>query len=131
MEQLHRREHAEADSYAIGDINGDGKPHCCFRVATPIYSDPVYFVALGNGDGTFQTPVPYAFPQIAPTADFDISNTVSSLEIADVKNDGNAEPDLRVQRNCWRNRSNPYNQGIVVLPGNGNGTFKAPAYQHL
>ncbi|MGA7109093.1 MAG: FG-GAP-like repeat-containing protein [Terracidiphilus sp.] len=128
---------AEASSYAIGDVNGDGKPDLVFvdnsltAVAsggsTPItYPYPVYFVALGNGDGTFQTPVPYAFPQIAPTADFDISNTVSNLEIADVNHDGNADLILAYNEIAGGTGVIPYNQGIVVLPGNGNGTFKAP-----
>jgi len=129
---------AQASSYAIGDVNGDGKPDLVFvdnsltAVAsggsTPItYPYPVYFVALGNGDGTFQTPVPYAFPQIAPTVGFDITNTVSNLEIADVNHDGHADLILAYNEVAGGGTAViPYNQGIVVLPGNGDGTFKAP-----
>jgi hypothetical protein len=129
---------AQASSYAIGDVNGDGKPDLVFvdnsltAVAsggsTPItYPYPVYFVALGNGDGTFQTPVPYAFPQIAPAVGFDITNTVSNLEIADVNHDGHADLILAYNEVAGGGTAViPYNQGIVVLPGNGDGTFKAP-----
>ena len=52
---------------------------------------PVYFVALGNGDGTFQTPKPYAFPQVAPAQGFDNQLSVTSLQIADFNKDGHAD----------------------------------------
>ena len=68
---------ANAAGYAVGDVNDDGKPDLVFvgngltaqNTGASMASQspfPVYFVALGNGDGTFQTPKPYAFPQVAP-----------------------------------------------------------------
>jgi len=129
---------AQASSFAVGDVNGDGKPDVVFvdNGLTAInpgsgfsitYPYPVLFVAIGNGDGTFQTAVPYAFPQIAPAADFDNTNVVTSIEIADVNHDGHN--DLVFVYNETGGPSPPlnfYNQGIGVMPGNGNGTFKAP-----
>ena len=129
---------AQASSFAIGDVTGDGKPDVVFvdnglTVINPgsglliTYPYPIYFVAVGNGDGTFQTAVPYAFPQIAPAADFDNTNVVSGLQIADLNHDGHN--DLVFVYNETGGPSPPvnfYNQGIVVLPGNGNGTFQAP-----
>jgi hypothetical protein len=128
---------ALASSFAVGDVTGDGKPDVVFvdngltainpGSGLPItYPYPVYFVAIGNGDGTFQTAVPYAFPQIAPAADFDITNTVSGLQIADVNHDSHNDLIFAYNETAGPSGVNPYNQGIVVLPGNGNGTFRAP-----
>src|SRR5208282_1991721 len=78
-----------ASTFAVADINGDGKADLVFA-DNGIYSAPVYFTSISNGDGTFQTPVPTAFPQIAPSADFDISNNVSGLQISSLKKGGNA-----------------------------------------
>ena len=66
-----------ATSYAVADVNGDGKADLVFVdngltainafSSLPItYPAPIYFVALSNGDGTFAAPLPYNFPQIAP-----------------------------------------------------------------
>ena len=114
-----------ADTFAVGDISGDGKADLVF-VDNGIYSAPVYFTAISNGDGTFQAPIPTAFPQIAPAANFDISNAVSSLQISDLKKSGNASLIFAFNEVAGGTGVTPYNQGIVVLPGNGNGTFKAP-----
>ncbi len=114
-----------ADTFAVGDINGDGKADLVFA-DNSIYSAPVYFTAISNGDGTFQAPVPTAFPQIAPSADFDISNAVSGLQIINLKKGGNASLIFSFNEVAGGTGVNPYNEGIVILPGNGNGTFQAP-----
>src|ERR1017187_9238607 len=70
---------------AVGDVKGDGKADYVFVDSNyPTF----YFVPISSGNGTFQTAVPYAFPQIAPAADFDTSLTVSGLHIADFRNNG-------------------------------------------
>lgn len=128
---------AQASTFAVADVNGDNKPDVIFidngLTATssggglPItYPYPVLFVARGNGDGTFQTAAAYAFPQIAAATGFDNTNTVSSLQIADLNHDN--KPDLICVYNETAGGSgvNPYNQGIAVLPGIGDGTFQAP-----
>jgi len=98
---------------AIGDLNGDGK----VDIAVAYIGDAAcggadgtasgYFVALGNGDGTFQTPV------------FTASGAeLYSVAIADMNLDGN--PDLIVD-------DAPFQVGgtfaVSLLPGNGDGTF--------
>jgi Bacterial Ig-like domain (group 3)/FG-GAP-like repeat len=125
---------ANAAAYALGDVNGDGKPDLVF-VGNGLTAQntgasmagqspfPVYFVALGNGDGTFQTPKPYAFPQVAPAQGFDNLLTVSSLQIADFNKDGHADLIFFYNDQAGGTGVNPYLQGFVVLAGAGNGTF--------
>ena len=87
--------------YAIvaGDFNGDGKADLA---ATDYYAGTVT-VLLGNGDGTFRSPVSYN----AGTA------YLTSILIGDWNGDGKV--DLAV--------AGYY--GIYVLLGNGDGTFQA------
>lgn len=124
---------AAAGTYAVADVNGDGKADLVFvdnnLNATNggglgiVYPYPIYFVAISNGNGTFQAPVPYAFPQIAPGADFDNSLTVSGLQIADLRNNTKNDLIFSYNETAGGTGVNPYNQGIGVLLGNGNGTF--------
>ena len=123
-----------ATSYAVADVNGDDKADLVFvdngltainpGSGLPItYAYPVYFVALGNGDGTFQAPVPHAFPQIAPAADFDNSLTVSGLQIADFNRDSHADLIFNYNDIAGGTGATPYLQGLGVLTGKGDGTF--------
>jgi Bacterial Ig-like domain (group 3)/FG-GAP-like repeat len=91
-----------ADSVAVADVNGDGKPDL---LVTNFY-DPTkglgsVGVLLGNGDGIFQPVVTYA------------SNwsNVYSVVVADVNGDG--KPDLLLAGDV-----------VIVLLGNGDGTFQ-------
>jgi hypothetical protein len=130
---------AEVPTYAVGDIDGDGKADLVF-IASGVaatnsggslvtYPSPVYFTARSNGDGTFATPVPHAFPQIAPTLDFDIQLAVTNLQLVDVTHDGKL--DLVASYNDIAGTAfgqpaiNPYQQGIVVLAGTGSDAFSA------
>jgi hypothetical protein len=129
---------AVSSSFAVGDLNGDGKADLAFVIQTlptvptsgfsTQFPSPIYFVALSNGDGTFATPAPFVFPQIAPASGFDISLTADSLHIGDFNHDGHN--DLTFTFNEIAGSSSPiatpYNTGYVVLPGIGNGTFGAP-----
>jgi len=128
---------AAATSYALADINGDGKADLVFvnnnLTATaqgsslPItYPYPVYFVSQGNGDGTFQAPMPFSFPQIAPAPGFDNQLNVAGLQIADFNKDGHLDL-IFTYNDVAGGSGNPYLQGFVVLAGNGNGTFSATA----
>ena len=96
----------------VGDSNKDGKLDL---VASPLYVPGVAgqqpALLLGNGDGTFQTPL--TFP-----------NGVAGAEgVADFNGDG--KPDLLVQTEEQSGASAQF--GWAVLLGNGDGTFKAPS----
>jgi hypothetical protein len=127
-----------ATSYAVADVNGDGKADLVFvdngltainpGNGLPItYPAPIYFVALNNGDGTFATPVPYNFPQIASASGFDVSVTANTVQIADFNHDG--YPDLIFTYNDQAGGPGtvPYNQGFAILTGKGDGTFSTIA----
>ncbi len=97
-----------ANSVALADLNGDGNLDIVVAAA-----DTGICVLLGNGDGTFQTPVVY------PTIDTYPASL--ALAIEDVNGDG--RPDLVVS--AYNGGSS---NGVVnVLLGNGDGTFQPPA----
>jgi Bacterial Ig-like domain (group 3)/FG-GAP-like repeat len=123
---------ATPQAYAVGDVNGDGKPDFVYAINNLPFDNnlyllatPVYFVTLNNGNGTFPTPTPVAFPQIAPAGQFDNSATVSSVQITNFKSGGPAGL-IFVYNEIAGGASATYNQGFAVLPGNGNGTFGSP-----
>jgi hypothetical protein len=97
---------------AVADLNGDGK----LDLAVGNQQDPSgsfnggVSVLLGNGDGTFKTPVFYA------VADFP-----TSLAIGDLNGDG--KPDLAIS--SFAAAFGLEGSALNVLLGNGDGTFKA------
>jgi hypothetical protein len=105
-----------ADSVAVADVNGDGKPDLlvaneCGVIGPycPENDNGVIGVLLGNGDGTFQAAVTYDSG----------GGSTRSLAAADVNGDG--KPDLLVA-NCGRGGCAASNLGVLL--GNGNGTFQ-------
>jgi FG-GAP-like repeat/Abnormal spindle-like microcephaly-assoc'd, ASPM-SPD-2-Hydin len=84
---------------ATADFNGDGNAD----LAVADYLGSNISILLGNGDGTFQSPVQYATTQ-----------TPSFVAVGDFN--GDKIPDLIVA-------DAPY---VSVLLGNGDGTFQAP-----
>jgi hypothetical protein len=89
-----------AFSIATGDFNNDGNLDVVMTTGNG------FTVALGNGDGTFQTPI---------TTRTELSY---SLAVADFNNDGNL--DIVVAND------NLDPSTVSVYLGNGDGTFKAP-----
>ena len=92
------------------DFNGDGNLDLLVAQSSPTTNGWVYSVLLGNGDGSFQAPVPYSESAVG-------SGTSPSLVVADLNNDG--KPDFAVTAG---------NNSLALLLGNGDGTFGAPSY---
>jgi len=116
---------ATADSIAVADVNGDGIPdvvvanYCESSDGCPYDygADGAGGVSilLGNGDGTFQTPVSYGSG----------GWNADSVAVADVNGDG--VPDLIVTNACETGACSNGEIGpgtVAVLLGNGNGTFQ-------
>jgi hypothetical protein len=103
-----------ADSLAVADVNGDGKPDLV--VANECSDDTCMSanvgVLLGNGDGTFQAAVTYGSG----------GYYADSLAVADVNGDGKL--DLLVANQCAIDSNCGSSGGLGVLLGNGDGTFR-------
>ncbi len=113
----------DANSVAVADVNGDGKPDIVVAsacVSNPYYCEPgagVLSVLLGNGDGTFQAAMTYASGGIYGI----------SVAVKDVNGDG--KPDLLVVNQDACGYASCLNGSVGVLLGNGDGTFRAaPIY---
>ncbi|MGA8490725.1 MAG: FG-GAP-like repeat-containing protein [Terriglobales bacterium] len=95
----------EAQSVAVADVNGDGKPdlEVANLCASSNCTNGVVGVLLGNGDGTFQTAMSYGSG----------GQDAESVAVADLNGDG--KPDLVVANG----------DGTVgVLLANGDGSFQ-------
>ena len=104
---------AGAYSIAVSDFNGDGKADLVVGANNTIMGDlfNAITVLLGNGDGTFKTPVLptlYCTPQ-------DVFALVQAVAAADVNNDGKS--DIIATED---------DGSLCVFLGNGDGTFQAP-----
>ncbi|HEY2586148.1 MAG TPA: FG-GAP-like repeat-containing protein [Tepidisphaeraceae bacterium] len=94
-------------SVAVADVNGDGKPD----VITANASSGTVSVLIGNGNGTFQAQRTFATSFVGEG-----NPEPMSVAVADVNGDG--KPDLVVANSSFNE--------VVVLLGNGDGTFQAP-----
>jgi uncharacterized repeat protein (TIGR01451 family) len=84
---------------AVGDLNGDGKPDLVVTLFAPGLNSIA--VLLGNGDGTFQSPVSYP-AGVGPI----------SVRVADLNQDGNADVVVADMAS-----------GVSILLGNGTGAL--------
>jgi hypothetical protein len=96
---------------AIADLNGDG--FADVATANASFSTSTMGVLLGNGDGTFQSPVTY------PTGLF-----TSGILIADFNQDG--IPDIAAM-----SQGDGTDGPIHMFLGNGDGTFQDPIVNNL
>jgi uncharacterized membrane protein len=107
----------EAQSVAVGDVNGDGKLDLLVANTICAPNDCAagsVGVLLGNGDGSFQPVVTY------DSGGF----SAESVAVADVNGDG--KPDLLVANTCATNGAfNCVNGSVGVLLGTGDGTFQS------
>ena len=99
------------------DLNGDGVPDLAIlNPCNSSYCGSGYAsvaVMIGNGDGSFQAPVLYATGSFQPM----------SLAAGDFNNDGAV--DLVVASQCASSVNCGTGQ-VIVLLGNGDGTFQSP-----
>jgi hypothetical protein len=107
-------DHGSPWGYAtVGDVDGDGRPDLVTSnfFAEQRYgdepADEAFTVRRGNGDGTFQAPVPHG-----------VGDATHGLEIADLDADGRA--DLVVCNAGYQREG----CGVSVFLGNGDGTFQ-------
>jgi FG-GAP-like repeat len=100
--------------FLLGDFNGDGRVDVAVFGVDHTTGQNAVAVMLGNGNGTFQTGVETVLGGVLGTPQF---GTCSGTA-ADFNDDGKVDIAFL-----------PSNGGaisLVVLPGNGNGTFSSP-----
>jgi hypothetical protein len=97
------------------DFNGDGKQDLLIA-----NTDGSMTVALSNGDGTFKTPVSVGLPVLGCQINY--------AATGDVNGDGNTDVVVAYVGDSACGGSGSYSSGYFVALGNGDGTFKTPAF---
>ena len=100
-------------SVAVGDFNGDNNPDLAVANSALFGDSPSVSVLLGNGDGTFRAAVNYA-----------AGTSPRSVAVGDF--DGDEKTDLVVANYGSVVDGQFTNSSVSMLPGNGDGTFRAP-----
>lgn len=94
------------------DIDNDGDLDVidCEALGAPGIPNGRFFIAINNGNGTFQTP--YAYDQLPRRPD--------AVVAGDFNHDGKLDLAFANQG------AYGFDDGLFIVPGNGNGTFQAP-----
>jgi uncharacterized protein (TIGR03437 family) len=106
-----------APSFAVGDINGDGKLD--LAVGWNSISNGAVTVVPGNGDGTLAKPL---------ASSLSYQSFPGSLALADLNGDGRL--DLVVATGVFQDRSLNafYSSSVAVAVGNGDGSFQGSSF---
>jgi hypothetical protein len=125
---------ASITDFALGDLNGDGKPDLAFVVGgltfnsgASEYGSPVFFTALNNGDGTFATPVVHEFSVLVPAGANNQAPSFSGVQIANFVKNGHGDVLFSFITPGVYSSGASLNEGIAVYPGDGTGNFGTPA----
>jgi hypothetical protein len=116
-------------TYAIADFNGDGIPDVAYAGKTTYNGDGYsfgYLVALGNGDGSFKTPV-FMVPDAFASGVMHVGvDQITGMTSSDFNHDG--KPDLMyfLQSTGLSGVMDVFVGEEVIQLGNGDGTFQAP-----
>jgi hypothetical protein len=106
----------DAAYIAAGDVNGDGKPdlvvaNYCGVAASACGDEGTVSVLIGNGDGTFQTPI---------ALDTTVGGFAGSLALGDFNRDGKLDVAVaNLESLCCTDGS------VGVLLGDGDGTYQS------
>ena len=111
-----------ADSFVLGDFNGDGIPDLIFLPTTMPTNG--YYLALGDGNGGFGTPTLIPAPVLLAPPDLDVNLAFSGITAADFNHDGKLDIAYSFMDASFTTQN--ITQGFVVQLGNGDGTFKSP-----
>ena len=115
------------DSYGLGDVNGDGYDDLVYLpqdLAESPYGPLGFFIATGNGDGSFNTPVFYPIPSFVPAGGIDFNPGLTGIWVKDVNGDGKADVIYSYYDEDYT--TSTFYEGIAVQLSNGDGTFQAP-----
>jgi hypothetical protein len=97
------------------DLNGDGNLDFAVLGVNSTDQSWSYSVLLGNGDGSFQSPVTYPQSTMAGSV-----FGPDAIVVADFNNDHKVDLVVAV----------PEDESLAVLLGNGDGTFASPVYYY-
>ena len=113
-----------SSTFVLADFNGDHVPDLLFAAGNP--NTPGFYLALGNGDGSFHTPTFIAAPTFEGPGDLDVNLVLADLVVADFNHDG--KPDIAYNFTDTSFLTHNITEGLAVQLGNGDGTFQAPKF---